>query len=180
MAVDYPSNPSNGDTYIYNDSVYTFKESGNSGMWVLSPPVLPSGTAMVFYMETPPLGWTQNPYVDDTLLKFVNADGGIITGESFASQAWDHSHNTTSLVLTAAQIPPHVHGFLNYTDDEVQQGSGEYGINRGPSWQQYTDDGSATNPGIVDPLAGQSHNHGPTYPAGFNPKFTQCIVAVKD
>ncbi len=35
MAIDFPSNPSNGSTYEYNSVLYTFKSSGSDGYWAV-------------------------------------------------------------------------------------------------------------------------------------------------
>jgi hypothetical protein len=71
-----------------------------------------SGTVMVFFQASAPVGWTQNTGHDDKAIRIVSGAGGgtggsVVFTTAFKSQAV--TGNTGSTVLSTANMPAHTH-----------------------------------------------------------------------
>lgn len=69
-----------------------------------NPDPIPTGTAMLFYQNSAPAGWTISAALNDYAIKIVSSAGGITSG----SVAYSTLYATTTVgdtTLTAGQIP---------------------------------------------------------------------------
>jgi hypothetical protein len=133
--------------------------------------IAPSGTVLVFFQASPPVGWTQLPGNNDSMLRVVSTAGGGNGGSnSPISFNTSHTHTTGSHALSVAEIPPHVHGV-------------PLGVSVSASYNT-SNSSQRINTANVDTTptgGGQAHNHGNTGSSGvtWTPKYINVITAVK-
>jgi hypothetical protein len=137
--------------------------------------IAPSGTVMLFYQASPPVGWTQVPTHDNKMLRVVSASGGG-SGGTDSPIAFDFSHvHTTALhALTVAEMPSHNH---SWTSDKTND---EYGGGAGVSRSTITgNQGTITT---TSQGSGAAHEHGDTGGGdlAFTPLYIDTILASKD
>jgi len=128
---------------------------------------LPSGTKMIFFQASNPVGWTKDTANNDKALRVVSGTGGGSGGSvSFSTLA--HSHTGGSTSLTIAQMPAHTHTFTaqqdigNFTDD-----------GGGPDERSAA---SSSTTGSTGSGSGHSHTVGST---SISPKYIDVIVCTK-
>lgn len=94
-----------GRLYINTTSNTIQRDSGTA--WEEAGTLIPSGTAMVFYQASAPIGWTAVA-VNDKFLRVVTAGGtgGTTGGTVAASTSLAHSHTVNSHTHTG---PSHTH-----------------------------------------------------------------------
>lgn len=71
--------------------------------------IIPSGTAMIFYQNAVPAGWTVAG-INDYALKVVSSAGGVLSGTVAYSTLFGRTA-TDNHTLTLAQIPSHSHPY---------------------------------------------------------------------
>ena len=74
----------------------------------------PVGTAMLFYADTAPTGWTINTAVDKHMVDITDGsanggDTGGTTAGNLASSTFFNKTGTQTHALTTAQMPAHTH-----------------------------------------------------------------------
>jgi hypothetical protein len=102
--------------------------------------LVPSGTVMVFYQATAPVGWTQRTTHNDKLLRVVSGAGGGAGGTNTFS-----SVNAQTVVgghtMANAEMTSHSHGGQTAGSPALQDlltattigGAGPYGVNSNQS-----------------------------------------------
>ncbi len=168
-----------GRLYINTTSNTIQRDSGTA--WEEAGTLIPSGTAMVFYQASAPIGWTAVS-ANDKFLRVVTAGttGGTTGGSVAASSTLAHTHTTGNFTLTTNEMPAHTHtqiassgdgiGANNYLNNVVEDtGDGTHGIV------------SAEVTGSTG--GGAAHNHGNTgstaaASGGF--AYADIIICTKD
>jgi len=154
---------------------------------------LPSATAMVFYQDTAPTGWTIVAAVDEHALRL--SKGSVAGGEAAGAVGGTSNFSTVfglqavdGYSLLAADIPTHVHtmahthGAGTYAVPGVGPGQGSAafaGAGSAAGSESVTGNSaasSASNTGAGTGLGGGSHAHD----VELRVKWAACIVAAKD
>lgn len=137
--------------------------------------VAPSGTTMMFFQSSPPVGWTQLAANNDSMLRAVSdSSGGTVGGsDSPITLTIDHIHTTQDHVLTESEMPPHIHR-IGKVDPSSGSTSGIDHVGKGLTGG--TPENSASAGG------GAAHGHGDTgqYQQTFTPRYVNIMTAVKD
>jgi len=134
----------------------------------------PSGTKMMFYQDTAPIGWTIADTLDDKLLFITkgSAAGGEVGGGVHSSGSWTLSGmSIDDHVLSVSEMPSHSHTLTGWkymltTDDFTKlssKGSGDI--------ETYTSSSVGGDTG---------HSHGITNASSWRPAAYCAIVATKD
>ena len=130
----------------------------------------PSGTNMLFYQDTAPLGWTIENTLDDRLV-FVtkgSAAGGQTGGGMHSTGSWTITGIAAdSHTLTVAEIPEHFHTIPFYLSSNNGGGAGA------GCWQGGPMNTSSTG-------GGGGHGHTASHSPGWRPAAYCCIIAAKD
>lgn len=74
--------------------------------------IAPTGTAMVFYQASAPVGWTKQTTHNDKSLRVVSGTGGG-SGGSVAFSTLFGRTTVDSLAISITQMPSHTHGYLD-------------------------------------------------------------------
>lgn len=164
--------PSSGQYGLYFDTTRNVLQRDNGSTWDDVATVIPSGTKMVFYQASAPVGWTAVA-INDKFLRVVTSGGtgGSTGGTMAASTDLAHTHTTGNFTLTSAEIPSHTHRLLAGQNASSGWGSEEYGdgASIGASGARAGTGGSAyyaSTPGgsgsasIEATGSGGAHNHG--------------------
>lgn len=103
--------------------------------WGAETPDVPSGTVMLFYQATAPVGWTQVVTLNDYGIRIVTGPGGTVTpGTAFSTVfAQTTTGNTT---ITQATMPSHAHNYLEPGPTGSTGGGGAFG--NGPAFATTT------------------------------------------
>jgi hypothetical protein len=116
-----------GQTYWYNHP-HTSLET-----LFTAPPLVASGTVMVFYQAAAPIGWMQVVTHNDQALRVVSSAGGGSGGINPLSTGLNHTHTMANHTHTGAD---HTHTMANHTHstpnhqhnlNDVGAGSGNAG-----------------------------------------------------
>lgn len=129
---------------------------------------VPSGTRMLFYQASVPVGWTQDVSVDDAMLRVVSGAGGGVGG-SDSPISWTHAHNGGNHALTINEMPAHQH-----------DGGPEIMLSESPGDLSIAVGSGMTRGRIALQGGGQAHNHGSTSSTDFNPRYADIIIGIKD
>jgi hypothetical protein len=171
-----PTNAANKG-YVYSKLVGThvelFYEDDDGNVTQLTSAgaliTFPAGTAMLFYQDTAPTGWT----IDDTLndkIVFVtkgSAAGGETGGGEHSTGSWTISG------LTNANESSHTHSMQSHTHNLVA-GS----LMWASGFSGYTNKTGA--PSVANTGAGSSHTHAISADGAWRPAAYCCIIATKD
>lgn len=152
--------------------------------------VAPTGTVMVFYQSTPPVGWTQNTASDNNMLRVVNGLGGGSGGtDNPIFMNTNHNHINVSHLLTEEEIPDHFHHM--FADNSIGTPAGLDGdswVSRSLGGNNSFDYNMAGTIAAV-PTLGKTGKFGGATPhthnmntssVVFQPKYIDVITAVKD
>ena len=71
---------------------------------------IPTGTAMLFYQNAAPVGWTISSALNDYGIKIVSSAGGVTSGSVDYSTLFART-TTDAHTLTTSEIPSHNHTF---------------------------------------------------------------------
>lgn len=149
-----PTAATAGKVYISIDRRIISLDLG--GSWTDLP--FPSGTKMVFFQATAPVGWTQDTTHNDKALRIVSGAGAGSGGSLDLSAATVGDHT-----LTTAEMPAHTHTFTlkdNDTDTQAFAAAGHP---------------TTVNTGTTDSTGGGgAHNHTLAL------KYIDVIIATKD
>jgi hypothetical protein len=129
---------------------------------------LPSGTKMIFFQASNPVGWTKDTANNDKALRVVSGSTGGSSGGSVNFSTLVHSHTGGSTSLTIAQMPAHTHAFT------AQQDLGGFTDNGGGPDERSAASSSTT--GSTGSGSGHSHTVGST---SISPKYIDVIVCTK-
>ena len=104
--------PTAGQSGLYFDTTRMVTQRDNGTSWDDIGTVIPSGTKMVFYQASAPMGWTAVA-VNDKFLRVVTSGGtgGSTGGTVAASTSLAHTHTVSGHTHTGAS---HTH-ILDYT-----------------------------------------------------------------
>lgn len=111
--------PPSGQYGLYFDTTRNVLQRDSGSIWDDIATIIPSGTRMVFYQASAPVGWTAVP-INDKFLRVVTAGGtgGSTGGTVAASTSLAHTHTVASHTHTMAThthtTPNHAHQ-LYYT-----------------------------------------------------------------
>ena len=165
MAIDFPSSPTVGQQYTYNNVSYTYT---SQGVWLATGAAsvgFGAGTATVFVQAAAPTGWVKDTTHNDKALRIVSSTGGTSGGTVAFSTAFARTA-TDTLTLAVTQMPGHNHtGYDGYT---VMTGSGAYTAAAGGSW-------GIGYGGVGFTGGGQSHSHG----IDLRVQYVDSIICVK-
>jgi len=201
-ALDFPSSPSNGQTYTANGLSYTW--DGTAWRKGSSIEVVPSGSRMIFHQASAPSGWTKSTTNNDRALRVISGSTGGQQGGDYAFSARLNSTVTTgggavqSHILSQAQMPSHYHyAFRSGNHGQLRNGTNmsanNYpgsGSGAGNLYESYNISASNSAPDVgrtsshvvtAGGSADQGHGHGFTQP-GFNlaVHYTDVIICQKD
>ena len=123
----------------------------------------PAGTRLTFHQAAPPLGWTQDATVDDSMMRVVSGVGGATGG---TDSAITHLHTTADHQLTVAEMPAHNHSYNMSQNSAARDPSG---------LDVFMVNVSANTGSKGGDLA---HNHGNT--GLITPKYHDMVIGVKD
>jgi len=157
--------------------------------WINLGGAIPTGTKMLFYQDTAPVGWTTitTSAVDDTCAFITNgsAAGGETGGGEHSTGTWDiefvHTHTSSAHVVTIAELPYHRHtwypagSWRAIYSGEAQEGAGPQ-----------SEDGSECT--VIPPYAGSDVAHTSEYTTtipsvggpAWRPASYCCILCQKD
>jgi hypothetical protein len=139
----------------------------------------PSGTVMVFYQASPPVGWSQIQNNNNSMLRVVDSNAGQSGGTdspiTFSVPA--HAHTTQGHTLTIGEIPSHRHN--------KQLRSFNISIDDKPAYVDSTTGNRPNDTNRPSEYAGGggSHSHGNTgskSAVNFKPRYINVMTAVKD
>ena len=77
--------------------------------------VIPSGTAMLFYQNAAPTGWTIDATNNDKAIRIVSSAGGVAGGTTAFSSVMTGTTTGAHTLLTS-QIPAHTHKYGNSSE----------------------------------------------------------------
>lgn len=164
--------PTAGQYGLYFDTTRNVLQRDNGTGWDDIGTMIPSGTVVVFYQSTSPVGWTKSTANNDKALRVVSGSGGGSGGTGPLSSIGTHTHTGGTHTLTVDEIPSHTHGI---------RFSG-YGLP-----QQYIDGASDTPTGPTGGMAisestggGAGHSHGATGASSADIAYIDVIVCSKD
>jgi hypothetical protein len=109
-------------TVTYNDAIPAFLLHAAAGNALLAP----AGTAMMFQMDTPPVGWTKQTTHNDKSLRLVS--GTPATGGSVAFSTLFGRTATDPVTLAVGHLPAHSH-----TGNTNPAGSHNHSVSGGTS-----------------------------------------------
>jgi len=159
-----------------------FFDAANKGY--VDTAIIPSGTRMVFYQASAPVGWTQLAGVNDRVLRFVDGGGGGAGGSWTITGLTVQPH-----ALNALQIPFHSHGYQDtvWSENLFSNPCGApLGIVGGNNWMGSGDSDDCDNNLFyrntsTSGLGGnQAHPHGITHNASWRPAYINVIAAFKN
>jgi len=166
--------PTAGQYGIYFDTTRNVVQRDNGTSWDDVGTLIPSGTRMVFYQASAPVGWTAVA-LNDKFLRVVTAGGtgGSTGGTIAASMPLTHTHTTGNFTLTSAEMPSHTHRILGTHNASSGWGAEEYGSGSatgvagarngsGGSGYYASTPGGSGSASIEATGSGNSHNHGTT------------------
>lgn len=85
--------PASGQYGLYFDTLRNALQRDNGSAWEDIATNIPSGTVMVFYQASAPVGWTKVITQDDKALRVVSGTGGGTGGTSAISTGISHTVN---------------------------------------------------------------------------------------
>ena len=124
--------PTAGQYGLYFDTTRNVLQRDNGSTWDDVATVIPSGTKMVFYQASAPVGWTAVA-VNDKFLRVVTAGGtgGSNGGTVAASTSLAHTHTVDSHTHTG---PSHTHTIANHLHYFYYDAGTESDVNQDDSW----------------------------------------------
>lgn len=133
-----------------------------------------TGTRMIFYQDTSPIGWTILDELYDKVLYITKGSGagGETGGTPCSSGTWGiNSLLLSAHILTEDEMTPHTHTYTQYWFNGalVEHSWDEYPLNIYTDlvYTGYTGEGSA-------------HSHTVTNDGGWRPATYSCIICEKD
>lgn len=133
-------------------------------MELMEAKFLPAGTKMAFYQASAPAGWTQDPSVNDRVLRVVSGSGGGSGGD------WTMADlKTAGHALTVDEIPGHAHTIG--IDWPIVAGfyTGGYNVVTGGG------------PAATSSVGGdEAHDHGMDNSGDWRPSYIDVIICSKD
>jgi len=157
----------------------------NNGPYVTVGGLCPSGSKMIFYQDTAPIGWTIDDTLDDKLIYITkgSAASGETGGGVHSTGTWTvyvHTHTTEEHTLTEEEMPPHNHATSSpakgYTAGATELSSGQTCPSRDTAAHVFTIQTSYAG-------SGESHAHGDLSYVGLNtwtPAANCFIICTKD
>jgi len=124
--------PTAGQYGLFFDTTRNVLQRDNGTSWDDVGAVIPSGTKMVFYQASAPVGWTAVA-LNDKFLRVVTAGGtGGSTGGTVAASTSlahthivaSHTHTGPSHTHTISNDGSHSHSVTLYAGDQINLGSG--------------------------------------------------------
>ena len=111
--------PASGQYGLFFDTTRNVLQRDNGSTWDDVGTVIPSGTKMVFYQASAPVGWTAVA-VNDKFLRVVTAGGtgGATGGTVAASTSLEHAHAVESHTHTTSEHS-HLFEYDTLTTDAV-------------------------------------------------------------
>lgn len=88
--------PAAGQYGLYINETLNTIQRDNGSSWVDIATLIPSGTAMVFYQATAPVGWTKVTTQNDKALRVVSGGTGGSAGGTNALSSAAHTHSIAS------------------------------------------------------------------------------------
>lgn len=145
--------PAAGQYGLYFDTTRNVLQRDNGSSWDDVGTVIPSGTVMVFYQASAPVGWTAVA-VNDKFLRVVTAGGtgGSTGGTVAASTSLAHTHTVASHTHTG---PSHTHSVPNHQHN-MDVGSEVFDVGGGHSY--------VLNSGATNMATGTSGGGGNGFP----------------
>lgn len=152
----------------------------------------PTGTALPFYNDAPPTGWTANAALDEHTIKLVAANGGTAGGvEDFADIFTERVFigTTEGHAITEAQMPPHRHFIANSTEpgfngqpalsnaNQLNRSGSESDLNQGYNLRGGSTDATVGRSSSVG--SGSAHTHELSLDADLDVKYAKMVVGVK-
>ena len=142
--------PTAGQYGLYYDTTRNVLQRDNGTSWDdIGQNVIPSGTKMVFYQASAPVGWTAVA-LNDKFLRVVTAGGtgGSTGGTVAASTSLAHTHTVNSHTHTIS----HTHTFTtSVVSASVGLGGGSTACTNTHSHTGTTDNSGTTNAGNSSP-----------------------------
>lgn len=161
-----------------------------NGRAVIEIVEIESGTAMLFYQNSAPTGWTIDASNNDKLIKVVSSSGGVSGGNTAFTNVFNHTHTDTfaadAHTLTTSQIPSHNHNLTGSTFNNATNGFGSHSVSAvggGLMGLTLADGSSLATSHIQATGSGASHPHnlsGSITSTTIDPQFISTIVATKD
>ncbi len=164
-----------GRLYL-NDDGNVEKDNGTT--WELATGFV-SGTVMLFYQATAPVGWTINTSLNDKVIMINSASGGVTGGSwtiSGISTTAGHLHTTAGHTLSIAEIPSHNHTVPFVSVSFWSGGSSWHPVVAGTTASSYTGGGGSHTHG--DTGTAGAHTH--TFDGTWRPAYANIIVCSKD
>lgn len=132
--------------------------------------VFASGTAMVFYNDAAPTGWTADTTVADHAIRIVSATGGVKAGTDAFSTVFGSSKTAAAHTLTGAESGrPAFTVTIPTVDSNATGGTSGF-------WFGNRTDATDQTISITAASASSGHSHGLT----LDIKYADMIVASKD
>ena len=178
---DTASRPAAGNAgriYLNNETGYIDKDNGTA--WEkATPALLPSGTQMLFYQDTAPVGWTIQDTLDDKVVYVSkgSAAGGETGGGVHSTGSWTISGLSASTTvdghaITIDEMPAHTHSYSH-----IVAGGTQELLNSGHDNHMATFDSGSTG-------GNAAHTHGAStsvsQDGSWRPSAYVCIIAKKD
>ena len=141
--------PTAGQYGLFFDTTRNVLQRDNGTSWDDVGAVIPSGTKMVFYQASAPVGWTAVA-LNDKFLRVVTAGGtgGSTGGTVAASTSLAHTHTVNSHTHTIS----HTHTFTtSVVSASVGLGGGSLACTNTHSHTGTTDNAGTTNAGSSSP-----------------------------
>lgn len=88
--------PTAGQYGLYFNTTLNALQRDNGSSWDTVGTVIPSGTVMLFFQASAPVGWTQVTTQNDKTLRIVSSTGGGTGGTNAMSTGLSHTHTISS------------------------------------------------------------------------------------
>jgi len=171
----------NNETYLYSKVVAgtaeLFYEDGDENEVLITNSGLPasefaSGTTMIFYQDSVPIGWTIDGSQGNKGIKVVSvaSSGGISGGTDTFSTCFSNDKSTELHELTISQMPAHDHD----AESELRV---TYDTTGGNFWYSQ-DTSTGSGPTLTTEETGGGSGHG--HDIVLDLQYIQVLIAVKD
>jgi hypothetical protein len=159
MAYNFPDSPTPGQ--VFNQWTW----DAATGAWKLTgPEAFPTGTVMLFYQGSAPVGWTKVTTQNDKALRVVSGSGGVAGGTNAFSTVMAQTIVGGSTLAASQQASMSVSGSASVLGT-VPWITDNFNIASNPTGAAMAYGGGSTNIGSSGSISGTaagsggSHNH---------------------